>query len=326
MLTLLFNQTAGTSNASAAVTLDPLTSSATATNAHLDPRSAAAAVTLDALTSSATATVASPRNASVAVTLADLTSSATIANFAPQPVTPSVPGVAPPAVGEFRCPTFLESFLATCALWPRGRAWPVSDGLTPVNYLNWLAGIVGIPKAWPTGFVQAGYSAAIAAVRNYIETRLCALRLEFWCATQSETNDQWLIEYGLPDACDPFPDLCTKVAAIGGTRCEYYAAVAARAGWTITCTILNDDCGGSAGNMQTGCDYPGGHVGGATIVIIVDLGNSIAYVASGETQPFAGNFSAGLGLACAPDIGPLKCILDRVVHAHIVIAYQTTGG
>jgi hypothetical protein len=33
-----------------------------------------------------------------------------------------------------------------------------------------------------------------------------------------------MAEYGLPDGCDPFPDLCTKVAAIGGTRCEYRRA------------------------------------------------------------------------------------------------------
>jgi len=225
----------------------------------------------------------------------------------------------------FHCPTFLESFLATCALWPRGRAWPVSDGSTPTNYYNWLLALVGIPATWPTGFVQAGYSAAIAAVRNYIETRLCALRLEFWCATQSETFDQWMIEYGLPDDCDPFPDLCAKVAAIGGTRCEYYAAIAARAGWSITCEALNNDCGGMAGDFEAGCSSPGGQIGGSTIVIVVDLHESPAYVTPFETLPYAGNFEAGLSLACTPDITPLTCILDRVVHAHITVQYQTVG-
>lgn len=225
----------------------------------------------------------------------------------------------------FRCPTFFESFRATCALWPRGRAWPVSDGMTPDNYFAWLTALVGLPAQWPTGFVQAGYSAAIAAVRNYIETRLCALRLEFWCATKSETNDQWLIEYGLPDPCDPFPDLCTKVAAIGGTRCEYYAEIAARAGWSIDCFTMHDDCGTGAGLFEAGCSVAGGSIGGATIVIIVHLNESPAYVAPAETGPLAGNLQAGGSLACDPDITPLKCILDRVVHAHIVTLYQTEG-
>lgn len=226
----------------------------------------------------------------------------------------------------FHCPTFVESFLATAALWPRGRAWPINDGgWTASNYLTWLSGLVGLPKIWPTGFVQAGYTAAIAAVRNYIETRLCALRLEFWCQTHSETHDQWMIEYGLPDPCDPFPDLCTKVAAIGGTRCEYYAEIAARAGWTIECTSLDNDCGATAGCAQVGCDSVGGLSGGSILVILVYLNESPAYVASSENMPFIGNFQVGFSLACEPDISALKCILDRVVHAHIVIQYFTQG-
>lgn len=225
----------------------------------------------------------------------------------------------------FRCPTFIESFRATCQLWPRGRAWPVSDGSTPDRYLAWLGSLTGWPTTWPAGFVQAGYSAALAAVRNFLETRLCALRLEFWCASHSETHDQWLIEYGLPDACDPFPDLCTKVGAIGGTRCEYYAEVAARAGWAITCTTIDNDCGVSVGDFEIGCSGLGGAVGAATILITVFLNDSTSYVSPLESGPFIGNFQIGGSLACDPDITPLKCILDRVIHAHIVTIYQTEG-
>lgn len=225
----------------------------------------------------------------------------------------------------FHCPTFLESFLATCALWPRGRAWPVSDGSTPTNYLNWLTALVSLPTSWPTGFVQAGYSAAIAGVRNYAETRLCALRLEFWCQTETETHDQWMIEYGLPDDCDPFPDLCTKVAAIGGTRCEYYAAIAARAGWSITCETRVNDCGEGVGCFEVGCDSVGPLSPGSTLVITVDLGDSTAYAAPLLGLPYVGNFEVGMDLACTPDLTPLQCILDRVVHAHVTIEYVTTA-
>lgn len=224
----------------------------------------------------------------------------------------------------FHCPTFLESFLATAALWPRGRAWPINDGGTTVSaYLTWLSGLVGLPKSWPTGFVQAGYTAAIAAVRNYIEQRLCALRLEFWCQTHSETHDQWLIEYGLPDPCDPFPDLCTKVAAIGGTRCEYYAEIASRMGWTIDCVTSLNDCGAQAGCAEAGCAIAGPESRGATLRIIVYLNESPAYVAAVEAPPLAGVFMAGLGLGCDPDITPLQCVLERVVHAHLKIEYTT---
>jgi hypothetical protein len=225
----------------------------------------------------------------------------------------------------FRCPTLFESFIATSNLWPRGRAWPVSDGSTPTNYWNWLISLGGaLPTSWPTGFVQAGYAAAIAVVRNYIETRLCALRLEFWCQTKTETLDQWMIEYGLPDPCDPFPDLCTKVAAIGGTRCDYYALVAARAGWTIQCITLEENtCGDSVGCMEAGC----GQVGplmtvGAVLLIVVNLSESPAYQVPLEVEPFVGNFAVGSSLACGPDLTSLQCILERVVHAHLVIQYD----
>lgn len=226
----------------------------------------------------------------------------------------------------FHCPTLFESFIATCALWPRGRAWPVSDGTTPVSFWSWIAGLTGVPASWPTGFVQSGYSAAIAAVRNYIEARLCALRLEFWCQTQSETHDQWMIEYGLPDACDPFPDLCTKVAAIGGTRCEYYQEIAARAGWTVRCVTIDNDCGAVMGCAEMGCAQLGGTTGSAYIAVEVDLDNSPAYVAQIDNPPYMGNFQMGFSLACEPDITPLRCILDRVVHAHLVIEYIVSGG
>ncbi len=228
----------------------------------------------------------------------------------------------------FRCPTFPESYQATLDVLPRGRAWPANDGSVISGFLGWLSSLTAPPAtdSWPAGYVQAGYFAAFASVRNYLEQRLCALRLEFWCATQSETFDQWMVEYGLPDECDPFPDLCTKVAAIGGTRCEYYAEVAARAGWSIECVSITNDCGAVMGCAEMGCDVVGGLSGGALLIIVVNLGDSPAYVAAEEGEPFMGNFQVGGSLACGPNIDALKCVLDRVVHAHIVILYETVDG
>ena len=89
---------------------------------------------------------------------------------------------------------------ATLALLPRGRAWPVNDGAGVLaRFLAWidaLAGAVPPRAAWPAGYVQTGFYAAIAAVRNFIETQVCALRLEFWCASQTLTRANWLREYG----------------------------------------------------------------------------------------------------------------------------------
>jgi hypothetical protein len=230
-----------------------------------------------------------------------------------------------------RCPTTREFLESVLALLPRGRAWQSNEG-------GPLAGLVrafdpGVFDDPPfqtrsrTQSVLMGFWRSIAQVGTFINQRFCDLRLEFWCATQTETRDLWMAEYGLPDSCDPFPDLCTKVAAIGGTRCEYYAALAARAGWSIECeTLAQSDCGDSAGELVAGCGFPGGRANGGVIRIVVNLHESPAYAGAFEALPYAGNFGAGDTLACDPDISPLKCILDRVVHAHIAIVYEVNEG
>lgn len=202
------------------------------------------------------------------------------------------------------CPTKDDIVPQALALLPRGRAWQTHDG-GPY-----------------TGSTLRQFWTAIAAVVEFANRRICDLRAEFWCATRAETNDLWLAEYGLPDACDPFPDLCTKVAALGGSTCEYYTEVARLAGWAIRCT--DTGCGDVAGCALAGIALPGGRTGGS-IVIEVDLSESPAYEGGYSTQPYAGALQAGLPLACPPDISPLACILERVVHAHIRVDYVTVA-
>ena len=130
-------------------------------------------------------------------------------------------------------------------------------------------------------------------------------------------------EYGLPDACDPNPDLCAKVAATGGADCAYYQAVAARGGWSIQCEPLFSAICFQFGLFQFGNVGFGGQGGASTIRIIVDLENSPAFQGLIQTQPQFGAFQFGNTLNCAPDITPLVCLLDRILHAHVVVIYQT---
>lgn len=212
------------------------------------------------------------------------------------------------AVAPFRCPTLPESIAATLALLPRGRAWGADAGQPETSSIIYQ------------------FFAALGAVRNYLEQRLCALRLEFWCATHTETHDQWMREYGLPDACDPFPDLCTKVAAIGGTRCEYYAEIAARAGWTISCDEIGcfgpriGGNGALAGRMRLG-SAPGG----PQLQVFVDLLSSIAFTGTRAAKPLIGRMLLGRSLGCGPDLHGLECLMGRVVHAEIQILYVPTA-
>lgn len=203
-----------------------------------------------------------------------------------------------------RCPTPVEVLDQALALLPRGRAWQSHEGGPRV------------------GGVLRGFWTAVADVIQFATQRLCALRFEFWCATRSETDDLWMREYGLPDLCDPFPDLCAKVAAIGGATCEYYVASAARIGYAIDCAADLDQCG-----AIMGCDFMGDcMVGGISatsrMIITVDLATSPAYVGRFDALPYMGCMQMGDSLACDPDISPLVCLLDRIVQAHIEIVYR----
>lgn len=209
----------------------------------------------------------------------------------------------PQTSAPFRCPTFDEVRGALLALLPRGRAWGNHDG-----------------GPWPHT-VLYGYWSAVAALFYFLHERLCALRLEFWCATKSETHDLWMREYGLPDPCDPFPDLCAKVAALGGQRCEYFQFIASRAGWVIECLDYATQCGsragcGLAGTAQTGFSR------GLHLVIKVYTGDSPAFIGRTHTPPHAGRMRAGQRIACAPDISGLQCLIERIAPAHVEIIYN----
>lgn len=203
----------------------------------------------------------------------------------------------------FRCPTGPEIYTQVLALLPRGRAWTLAIEDTTST----------IARYWK----------AFADEITFLTERLCALRLEFWCATHSETHDGWMTEYGLPDACDPFPDLCEKVRALGGATCAYYQEVAARVGWVIECSVAQEYCGSKAGLCAlAGTAKPGSIRTNARLYLDVHLGESTAYTGGRYTPPLAGRMKAGRPMACPPNITALECLLARVVHAHLEIVYQ----
>lgn len=230
----------------------------------------------------------------------------------------------------FRCPTEPETRDQLFARLPWGRAWQTHESGPDRPIEQAFDPEVFQPDAFQTQYKEGSilyrFWAAFAALLHFVTVRLCALRMEFWCATHSETHAEWMEEYGLPDDCDPFPDLCQKVAALGGTRCEYYAEVAARAGWSIRCEDGSGRCEGLRMNSkrfgQSGAVMGGGPAK-LSLRIVVNLGESIAFVGPRGEIPRYGRFRMGQRLICGPSLTPLKCILDRVVHAHVPIEYVT---
>lgn len=234
------------------------------------------------------------------------------------------------APAPFTCPALEDSIQATAALLPRGRAWPVNDGGGTISrFLAWLAGLgtpPAQPSSWPAGYVQAGFIAALGTVRNWAESRFCSLLDEFFCATASETLDLWNLEYGLPDPCDPFADLCTRVGAIQIAQCQDVVALAARAGWAISCETIEAFCGtplGARGLSLTGLITCGAEIA-INITITIFLAESPSYLGGVEApQPILGVLLCGMPLNCPPGTGAIECILGRVLPAHVPVTFVT---
>jgi uncharacterized protein YmfQ (DUF2313 family) len=178
------------------------------------------------------------------------------------------------------CPSLDDLTSACLSLLPRGRAWQTREGQPMPGQEIGFAPNAFDNDAFSTSQTRVSvlwqYWRAFAIVMEYFTERACALREEFWCQSIQETRADWMYEYGLPDPCDPFPDLCTKVAALGGTRCEYYAAIAARSGWSITCSEQVAFCGSRAGTARAGKARAGRLVGTAQLRIIVHINESTA--------------------------------------------------
>lgn len=228
------------------------------------------------------------------------------------------------------CPTLNEVTSSILALLPRGRAWQTNEGAPRAG-----SEIAFNPNAFNNNAFQTlneeasvlyQYWRSFAVVMHYLNERLCALREEFWCQSVNETRPEWMTEYGLPDECDPFPDLCTKVAAIGGTRCEYYQSIVARMGWSIACSEAVVSCGSRVGFQYAGHARTGGTLGLALLKITVFLNESPAFVGGRALAARSGRLRSGRRLSCGPDLTPLRCLLGRIVHAEIQTVYEVNNG
>lgn len=211
---------------------------------------------------------------------------------------------------EFFCPTKWQLFLGIKNMLLSGLAWQTDEGTpNPPDQNN----LTTMEQFW----------LSFAAVLEYFHSLGCLLIEEFFCATADQTLDKWRIEYGIPDECDGYDDVCPKVAAYLGSRCEDYVQMAAMRGWTIECM----DCASHQNNTPIAglaladcsameCVCPPNH-----IVITLDLKNSPAYT---ETPPLP---VSGLAIAdktnlCGPDIEQFICLIEREKPAHLRVIYE----
>lgn len=204
------------------------------------------------------------------------------------------------------CRTDEEVARGLATLRPRGDAWRHGghDGLN--------------------GSTMAGFFAGLGAALGPTERRFCALIDEFFCSSAIETLDLWALEYGVPDGCDPFADVCEKVNAVGDSTPAYAVAAALRRGWSITVaqeftTIVEDCCMGMGlmGTTIMGAEQ------GVAWRITIDLAASPSYSLPAEIEPLLGLILLGDGLNCGPDIEPLTCLIRRIAPAHADLDFIT---
>lgn len=166
----------------------------------------------------------------------------------------------------------------------------------------------------------AGLGAAFAP----LDRRVCEMVDEFFCSTAAETLDLWAREYGVPDGCDPFADICEKVNAVGDTIPAYAIAAALKRGWSIAIseefiTRVEDCCMGMGlmGTMVMGAEQ------GVTWRIVIDRAASPAYQAPAATGPIMGLMLMADVLDCDPDNEGLRCLIRRIAPAHADLVFET---
>jgi uncharacterized protein YmfQ (DUF2313 family) len=227
----------------------------------------------------------------------------------------------------FRCPTKWELWRQILALLPRGRAWQTHT-VEHESIISTEPSQVGVFQIGHTGLgsepsterltVLQQYWAAYAEVLEYLHQRACALLEEFFCSTASETRAEWGTEYGFPDACEPWNNLCDKVRATGGSSCAYLASLAARIGYVIECTDCASD-GADAGCAEAGLSSPCVCTPNR-IVIRIDTSKSPSFQAA---TPFeAGAAVAGCTPPCPVPPEAVVCLIERFKPAHVRAIYE----
>ncbi len=225
----------------------------------------------------------------------------------------------------FRCPTKWELWQQTMASLPRGRAWQSHEDSVERTVTGYSSEV----DVFETGQTGVGaepiienlttleqYWASHAEVLEYLHQRACALTEEFYCDTTAEQRQEWGVDYGFPDPCEPWDQLCAKVAAIGGATCAYLSEVAAARGWHVECVECN---GPEAECLMADCD-PLCECKNAIIEVLVDTALSPA--SDADWLPMqADAMQADCHDECPPIPEEMLCLIERIKPAHVLAIY-----
>lgn len=176
------------------------------------------------------------------------------------------------------------------------------------------------------GSGMGGFFGGLGAAFGPTDRRVCDMVDEFFCSSAAETLDLWALDFGVPDGCDPFEEVCDKVNAVGDTIPAYAQAAALRRGWSIAIaeefiTGVEDGCYGAGlyGTQLYAAEQ------GVAWRITVDLSASPAYQRYVDVEPLFGLMLHGDSFDCGPDIEGLKCLIRRIAPAHADLIFETVN-
>lgn len=184
------------------------------------------------------------------------------------------------------------------------------------DYLRLLVNLMPKGPAWSESDpLLAGAAEELARLHN----RVMDLLEEYDPRTTVELFGEWETEYGLPDPClittptliERRAALFAKVFGLGGQSREFFIAVAAALGFTITITEFRPfRVGhGAAGDPLCGEDWYFAWQVNAPLTTVRDF--SVGLSAVGDALRIWGN-------------ALLECVINRLKPAHTIVLYSYT--
>lgn len=205
------------------------------------------------------------------------------------------------------CPSREQIFAQMCTVLPRGRAWQTHN--------------TDVPREKS---IQQKFWWAMAGFIEWVNDEMCRVIDEYFCNTVSDLKQVALVEYGIPDDCGLYRDLCTKIRALPDDHCDYYAAVAAQLGYKVQCSVPRDiecyPCTHTAAGM-----WAIGHAGFCAqsgVALRIDYcPDDLPDPNCGTGLSIMGHTAVGCEPSCVQPQLPedLACVLDVIVPAHMAI-------
>lgn len=207
---------------------------------------------------------------------------------------------------DWRCPDQWSLFYSIMQLLPRGRAWQTHEeaGKTELEDLT----------------ILERYWFAFAGILAFWMQSACALSKEFFCHDMTLTDAEWQKDFGIPDQCSPWLDVCEKMTWQGEGRCDYFAEIAFELGWKIECNNCDSprpmpDC------MQPDCMMIcDDDCDNNMLVVTVITAQSPAF--TGMLKPMPDCIQPDCISLCEPDVNEVHCLLEQYAPAHLEIIYN----